>query len=62
MADDADRATNNQEVELQARIAAARATVANTPGPQLCIKCGALNDRRVSGYAVCSDCVGRPNE
>jgi len=27
------------------------------PGPNRCMPCGEVNDRRQDGYAVCSDCV-----
>lgn len=55
MADVTDRATKREEQEREASIAAARACPPHLQGPARC-QCGAPNDRRREGWALCSDC------
>lgn len=56
MVDDIDRVTDLAERELESCIRSARCELVRRHGPYVCVRCGELNDRRLAGYAICSDC------
>jgi hypothetical protein len=53
-----DKACITEQKQREQAIAAALAAPPPLSGPELCIKCGDDNDRRRSGFAVCSCCMG----
>jgi hypothetical protein len=52
-----DKASITEQEQRDQAIAAALAAPPPLPGPELCVKCGDDNDRRRSGFAVCSACM-----
>lgn len=57
MADAADRATDLAELEREHCTRRAQQDAMHMVGEYLCRQCGEVNDRRVAGFATCTDCV-----
>lgn len=54
-----DHATEREQEQRDEAIKHSLNSDVHKDGPEDCMKCGEINNRRKQGFAVCSDCVGQ---